>query len=163
MNNIDQVAHTHLLNIPSSQQLAINILSKFIEIYGGVDGTGLFSGINRYSYLEDRCKLSAIQSNDLRSFWSRLCNKLGCPINLRKHDESLLLFWSSPEPDQAEILKYLREQTGVCIVIARSLKPKSETETSDTIPAKRSKKKNKAAQQNDSFNDPLNDPLPELI
>ncbi len=144
MNNIDQIAHTHFLNVPSSQQLAINILSKFIDIYGGVEGTGLFSGINRYSYLEDRCKLSAIQSNDLRSFWSRLCSKLGCPINLRKHDESLLLFWSSP--DQAEILKYLREQTGVCIVIARSLKPTNsevnqESETSDPIPAKRSKKK----------------------
>ncbi len=101
------------------EKVAILIIKTFMDCYNQGDGVGLFSGIERYSMLEGRIKIAAVQSQNLMDFWGNLRSKLQVPLTLKKYDSKIVKFWEKTE--QVEILQFLAGQAGEAIMIARML------------------------------------------
>jgi hypothetical protein len=166
--------------LPPSQQRAVSIIQTFIDTYNSKDGTGLFSGVARYQYLEDRTKIAAVQSRTLLDFWSNLRQKLACPIPNKGDDYGITKMWMLPANEQHETINNLATRAAEIIMIARSLadhdkadrilantpiNPTStiETPTEYKVEKKPRGRKKDAVTANAEPNPQFNDPLPENL
>lgn len=171
--------------LPPSQQRAVTIIKAFIDTYNSKDGTGLFSGVARYQYLEDRTKIAAVQSRTLLDFWSNLRQKLACPIPNKGDDTGITKIWMLPTHEQHETINNLATRAAEIIMIARSL---TEQDKADRILAntplnqevteeakeeakeepkneKKPRERKKGGASNTDANIPpqFNDPLPTIL
>ncbi len=106
-------------DMPFPEFVAVALTRLFIEMHGGQDGEGLFSGMERYRYLETRMRTAAIPSQTLRAYWSRLCKLLNVGLHSGKHDLELLDLLSVPSGTQMAALRVLISQSHSVIPIAR--------------------------------------------
>lgn len=60
-------------DLPPAERRAVAVMAFAIQIYGGTEGTGLFSGVGRYTVLHQRSRLAASCSRTVREFLDRLC------------------------------------------------------------------------------------------
>ena len=131
--------------LEEDQKKSVLILYQFINCYNSLDGSGLFSGIDRYSYLESRAKIAALQNTTLMAFWGTLREKLNCPIQPKKFDNEISEIWRTKDPHK--VLKILATQTSECITLARMLHDDE----------KKKKKADKEAVSEQPLNDSIED------
>lgn len=98
---------------------AIAVVRTFVAMYGGVEGSGLFSGIDRYQVLDTRLRKAGLQSTLLRPLWDNLTNGMLVGVSAKSHDEELLALWSLPKAAQMAACRALALNAGSCIAIAR--------------------------------------------
>jgi hypothetical protein len=108
-----------MADMPFAEFAAAALLKTFIQCYGGDTGSGLFSGVERYTFLETRCRQAAIPVATLRAWWARLCDLLKVPLHYEKDDVVLLDLLSLPLGTQGAALKLLAAETHSLIPVAR--------------------------------------------
>lgn len=111
-----------LESLTDSQKHAIEIMQTFIGLYGSKNkgnGEGLFSGISRYTNLENRVPLIAMSSSTIMQFWGKLCDKMLVSMPTTKSDSMLIKLWSLP--NQREIIQVLRKESQQTCIIARTI------------------------------------------
>jgi hypothetical protein len=102
------------------ERRAVDIVAAMIRLYGGLKGTGLFSGTTRYQALEYRLRLAAERSESVRDCWDWLARKMLWPLPRAQHDAGILGL-ITPRDDDGDVLRVLAENTGSTIAIARHL------------------------------------------
>lgn len=101
------------------QRAAVELLRYAIGAYGGHEGTGLFSGMERYHHLEARAQLAAVAARDLPHWWSRLLAAMQWPAPPARDDARVLGMIHGH--DDAAVLAALQERTASLLPIARLL------------------------------------------
>jgi len=102
--------------------IGVVLARLFIGIYNprnGGDGEGLFSGIERYRFLEERLRHAAISASSLFGWWNRLCETLQVGIHNVEQDASLLPVLGLPKPTQGLVLEVLATQYRSVVSLAR--------------------------------------------
>lgn len=99
--------------------VAVVLTRVFLDTYNSVDGEGLFSGMERYRYLETRLRTAAIPAGNLRQWWNRLCGELRMPIHGAKRDLLLLDLLTLPIGTQQAVLRVLERDYRSVVAIAR--------------------------------------------
>jgi hypothetical protein len=89
--------------------------------YGGLDGTGLFSGMARYQYLSTRLADGAAVCGTLAELFSFLARKLDLPHPPDRVAKLLLPFFMLPLVTQSAMLHALRQTLDLCVMGARYL------------------------------------------
>ena len=79
-----------IAQLSEPEQRAVHLLKLSLDCFNSADGSGLFRGPERYSILQDRIALAAVQAQSLFDFWSRLLNKLLWASPPKEHDEAIL-------------------------------------------------------------------------
>lgn len=101
------------------QFLAAALMREFISVYGGRDGEGLFSGSDRYRFLEERFGHAAVQSANLYEFWGRACSALLVGAPQYEESRSLLTLLSMPALIGQQVLHVLAATPRPCVMLAR--------------------------------------------
>jgi hypothetical protein len=99
--------------------VATALICFLIDVYNSLDGTGLFSGMDRYRMLESRARTAAVKSSNLRSFWANLTGGLQLPVHGGKEDEKLSLFLSLPADIQFAVVNEIATNHRTIITVAR--------------------------------------------
>jgi hypothetical protein len=99
--------------------VSVCIAHRFITIYNGLDGTGLFEGMQRYERLETRLRMAAISATTLHNLWDRLCTTLVVPVHPGKEDRPLLTLLSLPIGLQQMVLKSIVTDYRSIVALAR--------------------------------------------
>ena len=102
--------------------VSIALIRLFIDMYNSQDsqdGAGLFSGMERYRFLETRAHQAAVSAGGLREFWDRLTRDLQVPIHPQKYDVTLLDLLSLPRGTQQQMLATLSGEYRSAVAIAR--------------------------------------------
>jgi hypothetical protein len=102
-----------------SEFAATALIRLLIDLYNSAEGTGLFSGMNRYDLLESRARSAAVKSSNLRSFWANLTRSLQLPIQSGKQDEILTGFFALPVAVQFAIVNQVATEYRTIITVAR--------------------------------------------
>lgn len=102
-----------------SQTAAINLLKLSLDCFNGADGTGLFSGVERYNILAGRVEIVAVQADNLPRFWALLLRRMQWPVPPKWADERIVSAISAPEG--GEVLRVLATETASIITLARML------------------------------------------
>ena len=90
-----------------------------IDIYNSYDGSGLFSGMERYQMLDARLETSAVKSGSLRTLWDVLTRDLNLTLHPERHDEMLVTFFTLPPSVQFQVLAMLSDQHKSSVSVAR--------------------------------------------
>lgn len=98
---------------------ATALVRLFIDLYNSTDGEGLFSGLERYRFLETRLHTAAVVSPTLRSLWNRLCDGLQVGIHGSAHDAVLFGLLSQPPGMQQLVLRTLADEYRSVVALAR--------------------------------------------
>ncbi|HEY4692522.1 MAG TPA: hypothetical protein VIH16_03740 [Bellilinea sp.] len=117
-------------DMPFAEFAACALIKLLIDTYNSQDGTGLFSGMERYSLLESRARTAAVKSSNLRSFWSNITRDLQLPIQLGREDELLIGFFALPGAAQFAVINQIATEHRTIITVARvwSAKAKMQNE-----------------------------------
>lgn len=99
--------------------LAVALVETFISMYNSLDGTGLFSGMERYARLEARIRQAAIYAPSLRAWWNRLCRTMMVGIHGSADDVHLLRLLQTPTGLQQLTLRALTQDYRSIVAIAR--------------------------------------------
>ncbi len=91
----------------------------FLDLYNSMDGSGLFSGMERYERLETRLRTAAVCAPTLRNWWNRLCQTLQVSIHPGDDDSLLLSLLSAPMGLQQLVLRSLAEEYRSVVALAR--------------------------------------------
>lgn len=103
------------------QEFTASALIKFLlDMYNSPDGTGVFSGMDRYEKLESRVRSAATRSFSLRGFWARLCRDLRLPIHSGGNDTALIAFYSLPVGLQQDVLALMVREYRSVVTLARA-------------------------------------------
>lgn len=102
-----------------SQFLACAIFKLFIDIYNSKEGEGLFSGLARYKYLEERFNHAAVMSNSLLDMWGKASNALGVSPPFKKYQSRLLTLLMLPSVLSSSVLSEISDNPRSCLTIAR--------------------------------------------
>lgn len=100
--------------ITFEQFVAVALIKALIAHYNSREGTGLFSGVERYEMLERRLISAAVQASTLERLWAGLCHGLALPLHSERLDAPLLRFWALPPSVQ-------RAAVAACITQAVSI------------------------------------------
>lgn len=95
------------------------VVKMFIDIYNSAEGTGLFSGMERYSMLDARLHNAAVRSFSLRAAWDCLVDMMRVPLHGTAYDAELLRLLALPVGMQQFVLRALVEQHQSTVAIAR--------------------------------------------
>lgn len=106
-------------NLDLAEFATVALTRLFMDMYGANDGTGLFSGMERYTMLQSRLQHAAIRASNLRRFWNDLCNAMLTPVHDSGDDESLLQFFALPMPFQQAMLRIAVHDHGSILAVAR--------------------------------------------
>jgi hypothetical protein len=106
-------------SLDAPQKSAVAIIRTLIQAYNSADGTGMFSGVERYHNLEQRVKIAAIQSRTMFEFMSRIMRSMQWPAPATKWDEQFISHMESAE--ETAILTALAQSVQSVIMIARHL------------------------------------------
>lgn len=90
-----------------------------IDIYNGYDGSGLFTGMERYQMLDNRLETSAVKAGSLRGLWDYLTAELNLGIHPERYDEPLAAFFALPPSLQFQVLATLSDQHKTMVSVAR--------------------------------------------
>ncbi len=103
------------------QEFAASALVKLLlDMYNSPDGTGIFSGMDRYEKLESRVRSAAARSFSLRRFWARLCHDLRLPIHSGGDDVTLMAFYAMPLGLQQDVLALMAREYRSVVTLARA-------------------------------------------
>lgn len=101
------------------QFMAVAALYEFITRYGSGDGSGLFSGTERYRRLEERFQQSAVQAHTLLELWGMACSSLQVPNVDHGRDANLLRLLNTPSALAGLVLKALADTPRPLVMLAR--------------------------------------------
>ncbi len=99
--------------------VAVALVKLLIEQYGGGEGTGLLSGVDRYEMLAKRLQSAAVASPTLRRLWEVLCRGLQLPLHPQRLDAALLRFWALTPALQSAASAAAIEETHAVVALAR--------------------------------------------
>ena len=88
-----------------------------LDCFNGADGTGMFSGVERYNVLAGRVEISAVQADSLQRFWALLLKRMQWPVPPKAADARILAAISAP--DGRDVLRALATETASIITLAR--------------------------------------------
>lgn len=109
-----------LADLGAPSFLAAALLKLFCDLYNRGEGTGVFSGIERYERLSQRVKVAATRTGGLRQFWDVMLTTLECPISPGDSDHDLFRFFALPTGLQLLVLRALVKEHASLVAIARS-------------------------------------------
>ena len=111
----------------------MRIIHTSLDCFNSRDGTGLFSGTERYPILAARVELCAVQARNVPEFWALLLRKMQWPVPPRKYDQRIADLFVIE--DQAQVLRCLATEAASIVTIARmvhsSTKPAYTTDIED--------------------------------
>lgn len=118
-NSIPLVIADLLQPLKFSEYVACTLVCILIDLYNSLEGTGLFSGMNRYAMLETRIHSASVRASNLARFWSLVTRDLQLPIQSVANDELVIQFYRLPAPLQESVITVLTEQYRAIVTIAR--------------------------------------------
>lgn len=113
-----------LTSLSPAQQAAIKLIKTSLDCFNSADGTGLFSGVDRYNALAGRVEICSVQADSLPRFWALLLRRMQWPVPPKAADEAILQAISAP--DAHEVLRVLATETASVITLARMLHDKDK-------------------------------------
>lgn len=99
--------------------VASALVKTFIARYGGMEGTGLFEGMQRYLRLEERASQSAVQAGSLLAFWGHLCRTMQVPGAVGDVSPAAVRLLTLPAALGQMVLRTLAETPAPIMMIAR--------------------------------------------
>lgn len=121
--------------ISLAQFISAALVKEFIVAYGGKDGTGLFSGVERYTKLVPRFRQSAVMAGNLLEFWSMLTSKMLCGITPMRDDRRLLtIFKTAPSLAQL-VLSEIAKHGDVIVMLGRQWAEDTKLQSEDYVAA----------------------------
>jgi hypothetical protein len=90
-----------------------------LDCFNSADGSGLFSGLDRYSILAARASIVAVQSRDMAGFWAKLCHKMLWAMPPKRMDEAIVTALTVEDP--AQVLRTLATEATSIVMLARML------------------------------------------
>lgn len=99
------------------QKAAIDLIRLSLDCFNGADGTGLFTGVQRYTVLAGRVEIAAVQADSLPRFWALLLRRMQWPVPPKSADARVLEAISAP--DGRDVLRVLASETASIITLAR--------------------------------------------
>lgn len=115
-----------LLNkLSPAEKHAVILIKTALDTYNSYEGTGLFTGVERYTILEGRIRIAAAQSRSLFEFWATLMRKLIWPAPSKEHSAKIMASMVYPEKD--EVLRILIDETAAVVMLARALHDKGKS------------------------------------
>lgn len=99
--------------------VATALCRSFLDCYNSQDGTGLFTGMERYARLEARLHQCAVGSHGLRGWWNRLCTSMQVSIHGGDDDLALLRLLTVPSGLQQLVLRVLTDDYRSVVAMAR--------------------------------------------
>lgn len=99
--------------------IATALCRTFLDCYNSQDGSGLFSGLERYARLEARLHQSAVGSHGLRGWWDALCRSMQVSIHSGDGDLALLRLLTVPSGLQQLVLRVLVDDYRSVVAMAR--------------------------------------------
>ncbi|MDD5181495.1 MAG: hypothetical protein PHT15_09585, partial [Gallionellaceae bacterium] len=109
--------HNLLMTLSQPQQAAINMIRLSLDCFNSADGTGMFTGVERYNVLAGRVEISAVQADSLPRFWALLLRRMQWPVPPKYADDRILAAISAP--DARDVLRALATETASIITLAR--------------------------------------------
>lgn len=82
MSNLDNLIES----LSEPEKKAIYIIKLAIDCYNSADGSGMFSGPDRYNKLAARIEISAVQANNLPKFWALLLKRMQWQVPSKQFD-----------------------------------------------------------------------------
>lgn len=122
-------------NISLTQFIGAALAKEFITAYGGKDGTGLFSGIERYTKLVPRFRQSAVMSGNLVEFWSTLTGKMLCGITPMRDDRHLLTILKVAPSLASLVLSEIAKHGDVIVMLGRQWAEDTKLQSEDYVAA----------------------------
>ena len=101
------------------QQAAIRLLKLALDCFNSADGTGLFSGPERYNALAGRVEIAAVQADNLPRFWALLLRRMLWPVPPCWADSRIVEALSAQQG--TAVLRVLASETVSCVTLARML------------------------------------------
>lgn len=109
---------TLIHDLSPPEQHAINLIKLAYDCFNSADGSGFFSGPERYAVLQERLPLVALQSQTLFAFWSKLLNKMAWSSPPKEYDNAILTLLQG---DDSAVLRVFAEQAPSVVMLARYL------------------------------------------
>ena len=106
-----------LVTLSPAQRAAINLIHLSLDCFNSADGTGLFSGVERYATLASRAQISAVQAGSLPSFWALLLRRMQWPVPPKAMDARVLSCIGAS--DGRDVLRALATETASVVTLAR--------------------------------------------
>lgn len=106
-----------LSTLSKPQQAAVQIIKTSLDCFNSAEGTGLFSGAERYNALTGRVEICAVQADSLPRFWALLLRRMQWPVPPKAADAAILSAISAP--DGHDVLRVLATETASVITLAR--------------------------------------------
>lgn len=106
-----------LKTLSPAQQSAIAIIKLSLDCFNNADGSGLFSGIERYQVLTARVEISAVQADSLPRFWALLLKRMLWHVPQKSFDDRVLECIAATNPN--DVLRVLATETASVITLAR--------------------------------------------
>jgi hypothetical protein len=100
--------------------IATALVRIFLDLYNRGEGSGLFSGAERYGRLETRLRMAATGAPALRHWWDRLCHALQVGIHAGEEDGRLLPLLMAPRGLQQLVLRALAEDERALVALGRA-------------------------------------------
>jgi hypothetical protein len=100
--------------------VACAFMRVLINTHGRGDGSGLFSGMERYTMLENRLRTSGIRAQNLRQVWDTMCTDLLMDIHPEAVDAALLDFFAMPMNVQRAAITAMTTNYRTVVTIARA-------------------------------------------
>ena len=117
-----------LSTLSQAEQEAVQIVRTALDCFNSKDGSGLFTGVERYAVLTARTGIAAVQSVSLSQFWANLLRRMMWGVPPRKFDGQITECLTCESPH--EVIRILATQTSAIVMLARMVhteeKPKVE-------------------------------------
>lgn len=107
----------HQLSGP--QQAAIELVRLGLDCFNSADGTGLFTGVERYNVLASRVEICAVQADSLPRFWALLLKRMQWQVPPKAVDQRIVDAISAS--DARDVLRALATETASIVMLARML------------------------------------------
>ena len=111
-----------------SEREAVQIVRTALDCFNSKDGSGLFTGVERYAVLTARTGIAAVQSVSLSQFWANLLRRMMWGVPPRKFDGQITECLTCEVPH--EVIRILAMRTSAIVMLARMVhteeKPKVE-------------------------------------
>lgn len=124
--------------LSQGEQLAVKFIRTALDIYNSKDGTGLFTGTERYQVLTARVEIAAIQARSQFELWSLLLKRLQWPPPASIHDIDVLELLQ--DDHAGELPSVLAKNAAATVMLARywhteAKKARKEANTMLSMPA----------------------------
>ena len=115
-------------NLNKAEEMAVRYYKFILDCYNSKDGTGLFTGMTRYTVLVERVMLSATRAQNLRDFWCIMSKEMNFYAVPKAADERLSNFWLEKIELQQDMLDVFVDQSAMVNTIARMMHTEDKEE-----------------------------------